>query len=63
MNMEILKPIVASAIRHLLTYAGLTELLGDGDKVAGALIVLAGFGWSVWQKLKTQRRMADAQGN
>jgi hypothetical protein len=52
MDMEILKPFLASMARHGLTAAG--AYLGftgtEEAQFVGAGMVLAGLGWSWWQK-------------
>ena len=56
-----LLPIVASAIRHCLTFFGLTEVVGDGgNAVAGAVCVLIGFGWSVWRAFANKKNPPPA---
>lgn len=52
MDMDILKPLLASVARHAITAAGV--YLGftgtEQAQFVGAGMVLAGLGWSWWQK-------------
>lgn len=52
MDMEIIKPFLASMARHAITSAGVYMGFTGTEQTqfVGAAMVLAGLGWSWWQK-------------
>lgn len=59
MDTEEIKTIVALLLRHALTVYGGAAMFGQGDvqAISGAVAVLVGVGWSVYQK-KVQKNGA-----
>jgi hypothetical protein len=51
-DLTLWRPIVAAAIRHILTALGALELVDGSDTVAGAILIVIGFAWSVIHKLR-----------
>lgn len=47
--------ITLALLRHAMTAGGVAAAAGggsDAETIAGAIITLAGFGWSCWRKLQ-----------
>lgn len=58
MNTHLAVPIIMSLLRWALTLTGANLALQSEDelsKVAGAIAALASFGWSIFDKWKTNR--------
>lgn len=61
-----MKTIVLSFIRHIVTAlgGGLAAKgfasAGDVEQLAGGIVFLVGFGWSVWEKLQAKKSSAVA---
>ena len=53
--------IIAGLIRHALTAAGAAGFMGGDDleKTVGSLTFLIGLGWSIYEKVKTKKALAQ----
>jgi len=59
-ELTIWRPILAALIRHILTALGALELVDGSDTVAGAVLIVVGFAWSVLQKLRQRAHPPSA---
>lgn len=61
--LTIIKPVIASLLRHGLTAGGLGAVVSaDGiEQAVGAVVTLIGLGWSVFNGIKDKRKADSAK--